>query len=114
MLVVFGPFRVNHRERDPRSSVVGALAPTRPNKPKKEESRPLWFLIEQGDLVTVDDWDFWRRAGDSEQEISCSPSPPNLPPLCVGLSGNGWVRGGARAVVGLHPAGILLVRLGGW
>ena len=37
-----------------------------------------------------------------------------LPPLCVGLSGNGWVRGGARAVVGLHPAGILLVRLGAW
>ena len=53
--MVFGPFRVNHRERDPRSSVVVALAPTHPNKPKKEESRPLWFLIEQGDLVTVDD-----------------------------------------------------------
>ena len=42
------------------------------------------------------------------------PLHVNLPPLCVGLSGNGWVRGGAQAVVGLHPAGILLVRLGAW
>ena len=55
VVFVFGPFRVNHRERDPRSSVVGALVPTHPNKPKKEKSRPLWFLIEQGGLVTVDD-----------------------------------------------------------
>ena len=46
--------------------------------------------------------------------FSLSGKSIHLPPLCVGLSGNGWVRGGARAVVGLHPAGILLVRLGAW
>jgi len=45
--------------------------------------------------------------------FSLSGKSRHLPPLCVGLSGNGWVRGGARAVVGLHPAGILLPRTQG-
>ena len=51
-------------------------------------------------------------SGSGDTLFSLSGKSRHLPPLCVGLSGNGWVRGGARAVAGLHPAGIPPTRPG--